>query len=291
MATIDVNWSRRGDGGALDLEIFKRKSWTGVSAHFVKIAAPVTYDFQLRSPLNYVALHDFYRVDGETRVDGLPRSTAKDLRNKLSYIPAGCEVEGWTKIEKPASIIIVMLGPSVAGPPTVDLAKLSPRTDFDDPMLRSLMVRFQAILDDASLDTPGYAETLAELLAHELARTTGTPKPSTSTQAGLSTSQIQLVTEYMDSHLSEKTSISELAALVDLTRFHFIRAFKQSAGVPPHQFMIRRRVDRAKEMLSEEEASIAEIAERTGFGSPVQMTRAFRRMIGTTPSAFRRNDC
>ena len=79
------------------------------------------------------------------------------------------------------------------------------------------------------------------------------------------------------------------AKLVGLTRFHFIRAFKQAAGVPPHQFMIRRRVDRAQELLAERNTSIAEVADRTGFGSSIQMTRAFRRVIGTTPSAVRRS--
>ncbi|MBX9826337.1 MAG: helix-turn-helix transcriptional regulator, partial [Xanthobacteraceae bacterium] len=71
--------------------------------------------------------------------------------------------------------------------------------------------------------------------------------------------------------------------------FHFIRSFKQAAGIPPHQFMIRLRVDRAKEMLAEGDLSIAEVASQTGFGSPIQLTRAFRRVVGTTPSAFRRD--
>ena len=84
-------------------------------------------------------------------------------------------------------------------------------------------------------------------------------------------------------------TISELASLLDLTRFHFIRAFKQAAGLPPHQFLIRRRIDRAKDMLADSRSSIAEIAERSGFGSPIQLTRAFRRVLGTTPSAMRRD--
>jgi AraC family transcriptional regulator len=53
--------------------------------------------------------------------------------------------------------------------------------------------------------------------------------------------------------------------------------------------MIRLRVDRAKEMLAEGDLSIAEVASQTGFGSPIQLTRAFRRVVGTTPSAFRRD--
>jgi AraC family transcriptional regulator len=53
--------------------------------------------------------------------------------------------------------------------------------------------------------------------------------------------------------------------------------------------MIRRRVERAKELLAERQSSVGEIADRTGFGSPILMNRAFRRVLGTTPSALRRS--
>jgi AraC family transcriptional regulator len=93
----------------------------------------------------------------------------------------------------------------------------------------------------------------------------------------------------MESHLDEKTTIAELAKLVDLTRFHFIRSFKQAVGVPPHQFMIYRRVERAKEMLTGRSHSIADVAAQTGFNSSIQLSRAFRRVLGVTPSEFRRS--
>lgn len=289
----DLDLSRFPGGGAIDLDVFRRKSWPGVTAHFVRIAAPVTYGFKLKSTSNYVALHDLYRVDGETVVQGLPPSRTKDLRGKLAFIPAGCDVEGWTKIEKAASIVIVMTDNKASGR-LPDLTGLAPRIDFDDQPLRLLMLRFQAILDDPSLDVPGYAETLAELLTFELTRTAGrapaSPLEAQSTSCGLTSSQLRLVSEYMDRHLNEKITVSELAALVDLTRFHFIRAFKQAAGMPPLQFVIRRRIERARELLVEGGTSVAEVAGRSGFGSPIQMTRAFRRIVGTTPSAIRRGN-
>jgi AraC family transcriptional regulator len=287
----DLDLSRFPGGGAIDLDVFKRKSWPGVTAHFVRIAAPVTYGFKLKSTSNYVALHDLYRVDGETIARGLPPSLSKDLRGKLAFIPAGCDVEGWTKIEKAASIVVVMIDGN-ASKRLPDLTALAPRLDFDDQTLRFLMLRFQAILDDPSLDVPGYAETLAELVMFELTRTTrrapASPPEPQSTSCGLTTSQLGLVSEYIDRHLNEKITVSELAALVDLTRFHFIRSFKQSTGMPPLQFVIRRRIERARELLAEGGTSVAEVADRSGFGSSVQMTRAFRRVVGTTPSAIRR---
>jgi AraC family transcriptional regulator len=290
MSIGNVQWTKREDGSAVDLEVLKRKSWPGITAHFVRIPAPVTYEFKLTSPAHYVALHDLYRVDGETRVAGLPPSHSKDLRNKLAYIPAGCEASGWTKIDKPATIVIVTVDPASSSRMSVDLAKLPPRIDFDDRMLRWVLLRFRALLDEPSFDVPGYAETLAEMMAFDLQRAITKSSHSHEAVPGLSAHQLQLVTEYMDNHLTEKTTVSELASVLDLTRYHFIRSFKKTAGVPPHQFMIRRRVDRAIELLSARTTSIAEVADQTGFGSSVQLSRAFRRVVGTTPSSFRRNN-
>jgi len=156
-------------------------------------------------------------------------------------------------------------------------------------MVRSSMLRLRALLTDPAHDAPGYAETLVVLLTFDLIRFASGTERRSADGSGLSANQIRLVTDYMESHLNEKTTISELAKLVDLTRFHFIRSFKQSVGVPPHQFMIQRRVERAKEMLAERNNSIADVAVRSGFNSSIQLSRAFRRVVGVTPSEFRRS--
>src|ERR1700743_1701476 len=125
MLDRSVLWTRR-DGGAVDLDIFKRKSWPGVAAQFVRISGPVTYEFKISSSLSYLALHDFYRIDGETRVDSLPPSRSQDLRGKLAVVPADCTCEGWTQIEKPASINILLLDDLPSCRRQIDLKQLLP---------------------------------------------------------------------------------------------------------------------------------------------------------------------
>jgi AraC family transcriptional regulator len=281
--------ANRHSGGAIDIEVSKRKSWPGVAVEYVRVSAPSAFNFKAGRSSNHIVLYDLYRTDGDTAASDLPRNFAKDLRNKMTYAPAGCELEGWCKIEKCGGIETVAIEPEDGNETPADLMQLPPRLEFEDRMLRWVMLRFRALLDDPSLDTPGYAETLAEVLAFDLRRVAGRLREAPLQSAGLSASQIETVTEYIDSHLAEKTSVAELASLLDLTRFHFIRSFKRTTGVPPHQFMIRRRVDRAMEMLTGQNHSIADVAARTGFGSPIQLTRAFRRVVGTTPSDFRRS--
>jgi AraC family transcriptional regulator len=281
------------DGEFVDLDAFKRKSWPGVTALFARIAAPVTYQFKFRSNSNCIILRELYRLDGETAVPGVERNSSKDLRGKLGYYPAGCDVEGWARIEKPASLTIVRVDSDGASRFPLHPADLPPRVDFDDPTVRHLMLRFQALLDDPSLDIPGYAETLAELLIFEVTRAlrrTSLNGSEGGAQRGLAARQLRAVIDYVHDHLDEKITVSELAALVHFNRYHFMRAFKHAMGISPLQYVIRQRVERATALLNESGASITEVAVRTGFGSPVQMTRSFRRVVGTTPSAIRRGE-
>jgi AraC family transcriptional regulator len=232
---------------------------------------------------------DVYRADGETVSSEARRSTLKDLRNKLTFSPVECDVGGWCKIEKSATVTSIGFHLPDEGATSVDLTQLPPRIEFEDQMLRWSMLRLHTILTDPVHDTAGYAETVVELLSFDLIRIASGAQRRSPDGSGLSASQIRLVIDYMESHLDEKTTIAELAKLVDLTRFHFIRSFKQSVGVPPHQFMIQRRVERAKEMLTGRSHSIADVAAQTGFNSSIQLSRAFRRVVGVTPSEFRRS--
>jgi AraC family transcriptional regulator len=283
-----VEFTKHGNGGAIDLDNLKRKSWPTVAAHYIRIPAPTAYDFKLTKSSNYFALHDLYRADGQTAVVGLPRSHSKDLRNKITFLPAGCDVEGWSQIAKPASIVAVYIDQTAEDKEPIDLSRIAPQLGLEDHMLRSALSRFQLMLHDPTLDTPGYAETLAMLMAYEMARLGSRQRQPLAHKGGLTARQVRLVVDYIENHLTEKTTISELAALLDLTRFHFIRAFKQVVGMPPHKFMVLRRIDRAKELLERGDISVTEVASQAGFNSITQLTKAFRRVVGTTPSAFRR---
>jgi AraC family transcriptional regulator len=285
--TGQITRTKRLVGGAIDVAETKRKSWPGFAAEYVHIAAPTDYDFRTTGAVCHVCLINLYRSDGETLAPGAPHSFAKDLRNKLTFAPPDCSVSGWSKIEKFGTVTSIAIHQD-EHVQWNDLAQLPPRIEFEDQMLRWVMLRLNALLTDPAHDTPGYAETLAEMLSFDLTRIASGAERKSPDCCGLSPGQVRLVTDYMESHLNEKTTISELAKLVDLTRFHFIRSFKQSVGVPPHQFMIQRRVERAKEMLAERSNSIADVAAGSGFNSSIQLSRAFRRVVGVTPSEFRR---
>ena len=285
-----IERTARSSGGPIDFDLLKRRSWPGVSAECVRIEPPAEYDFRLKVSSNFLMLLDLQRTDGETAVSGAPRTHRRNLRHRMSYVPRDCEVSGWSRLIKPASFTAVYFDPQLLAEDRCDLSQLPPAIEFEDHMLRTAMLQFDAILKNPALDLPGYAETLAILLAYELTRMRTQQKASAPAQGGLPQRQVRTVMEYVEAHLADKTSVAELAALLDLSRFHFIRAFKKTVGKSPHKFILHRRIERARELLTDNDLSIGEIAERTGFNGPAQLTRVFRQIVGTTPTDFRRAD-
>ena len=104
---------------------------------------------------------------------------------------------------------------------------------------------------------------------------------------GLTPASIRRVRDYIDSHLTENITIETLATMVGLSVYYFARAFKQSIGMPPHEFILRRRVERADQMLHRTELPLSEIAAAAGFSDQSHLARHFRRQTGMTPSAAR----
>jgi AraC family transcriptional regulator len=106
-------------------------------------------------------------------------------------------------------------------------------------------------------------------------------------QGGLAGWQLRRVMEAMNEHAHHDLTLEELAALVGLSAKHFARAFRQSTGFPPHRWLIERRIERAKNLLSTGDLGLAEIALACGFADQSHFTAAFRRGTGVTPGSFR----
>ena len=97
-----------------------------------------------------------------------------------------------------------------------------------------------------------YVEALGIALAHELARMNdGGASPDEDLRGGLPGWQQNKLMQYVEEHLAEEVSLASLAGLVQLSPYHFSRAFKQSFGVPPHRYLTDRRIERAKSLLAQ----------------------------------------
>lgn len=107
-------------------------------------------------------------------------------------------------------------------------------------------------------------------------------------RGGLAPWQIRKVTHYVESHLDQPIRNDELAAIARLNTSHFGRAFRNSIGEPPHEYVIRRRVERAQGLMLSSDAPLSEIALNCGLADQAHLTRVFRRVVGESPRAWRR---
>jgi AraC family transcriptional regulator len=106
---------------------------------------------------------------------------------------------------------------------------------------------------------------------------------------GLAPWQLRRVSEFIDANLNSDISISQLARECGLSARYFARAFKKSAGAPPHQWLMKKRVDKAKELLQRVDWELTNIASTCGFVDQSHFTRVFSRFEGDSPGRWRRD--
>ena len=142
-----------------------------------------------------------------------------------------------------------------------------------------------------SADTPGTSRRVADftrLLAFFLVeKFTASVSEKPDYRGGLPIRQLRKVEDYLYEHLAAEISIGDLARQVDLSPFHFCRVFKQTTGMSPLQFVTRERIARAQQLMRETSRSLIEIGLEVGYSNPSHFAQVFRRVAGTTPTAFR----
>jgi AraC family transcriptional regulator len=164
-----------------------------------------------------------------------------------------------------------------------------PLDGLDHPRLRAAMWALDNELSAGGAGGPLVAESLANVLAVHLIRHVLAPRgPSRRQDGALPRERLRAVVEYIEEHLGASPSLEQMAAVARLSPYHFARQFKAATGSPPHQYVIARRVERAKHLLEGGgDFSLAQVAARAGFSDQSVFTHHFRRIVGVTPGQFR----
>jgi AraC family transcriptional regulator len=126
-------------------------------------------------------------------------------------------------------------------------------------------------------------ESTQERVGSAAARTQ--PQPI---RGGLAPWQQRALRAHIDSHLDGSIRNRDLAQLVNLSTYHFIRAFGESFGQSPHQYVLSKRMQRAQELMLSTSASLSQIAISCGLSDQAHLTRHFRKAVGESPGAWRR---
>jgi AraC family transcriptional regulator len=166
-----------------------------------------------------------------------------------------------------------------------------PPLDSEDlPYLRAAMGAVDAELTVGGVGGPLAAESLANVLAVHLIRHVLAPRRPTRQRDGrLPQGRLRTVVEYIEEHLDAGPSLEQMAAVARLSVYHFSRQFKAATGMPPYQYVLVRRVERAKQLLQAgTDLSMAEVAARAGFSDQSHFSQLFKRIVGVTPRQFRK---
>jgi AraC family transcriptional regulator len=268
-------------------------SWNGGRAEVVQATSRDRIEFGFRTPFHLlIAYEQGVRRDGETFVEGLPCSKLREIRRRLSFVPAGHQYREWHEARTPARIAYLYFDPAkmLASSDTRRMpTPFAPLLYFEDSVLWEWAMKAAALVDGGDADQR-YCEALGTVLAYELVRLNAEVRPASPLiRGGLAAWQQRIVTSYIEEHLADSISLAKLAQLARLSVYHFCRTFKKSFGVPPHRYHNIRRIERAKCLLARPACSVTEIGMMVGFSETSSFTTAFRKMTGSTPTAYRRS--
>jgi AraC family transcriptional regulator len=134
-----------------------------------------------------------------------------------------------------------------------------------------------------------YVEALSLTLASYVYARYGREEPASSTDADVPTLPAERLIAFVDENLGGNIGLTRLAAIAGYSPDHFARLFKRAFGLSPYQYVLQRRLERAKSMLRDNSHSIAEIAISCGFASQAHFHTTFKARTGVTPRAYRKN--
>jgi AraC-like DNA-binding protein len=161
-------------------------------------------------------------------------------------------------------------------------------TASEDPVLANLGQALAPALHNPSEASRLFIEQMIAAIGTHLVQRYGGRLAPTDRKLRLSRAHERIARELLAENLTRGTMIAEVAQACNLSRGHFIRMFRETLGMTPHQWLIRERIQRARALLRETEIPLAEVAVACGFSDQSHFTRIFTSNIGTSPGAWRR---
>jgi AraC family transcriptional regulator len=166
---------------------------------------------------------------------------------------------------------------------------VSPRSGLHDHAVSEILHLLFAEVESGGASGTLYAESLAHALAVRFLFLGEYLPTRSSATAVLPQRKLRGIQDLIESRLDADLTLQELAAAIGYSRSHFLRMFRATTGMTPHRYVLKRRVERARQLLEQVGLSIAEVAMICGFSSQAHLTFAFRKEYGITPTEYRRH--
>lgn len=167
------------------------------------------------------------------------------------------------------------------------LFEIEERYGIRDPLIEQIGIAVCAEFFQPTGMGRIYVESLATTLAVHLRRNYSAARQNIAASAGLTPYKLRRVIEYIDANLDQSLSLGKVARVAGMSPYYFSRVMRKATGLAPHAHVALRRIERAKQLLSETKLPIIDIALRVGFSNHSHFSTQFRKTVGITPTAYR----
>jgi AraC family transcriptional regulator len=218
------------------------------------------------------------------------REVAGDLDIIPAHTPAAWETKqsGTTLVMRVPDELLRMVAIELEMDP--NNIEIADRFQLRDPFIEHIGWAIKADLESGGAGGRLYRESLGTALAARLLqRHSRRSLPMRDPQGGLSAWKLKQVISHIEDNLESELSLAEIAQVAGVSVSHLKTLFRRSTGTPVHQYILRRRVERAKLLLQDQNLSIAQIAFATGFAHQSHLARHMRKILGVTPAVARKD--
>jgi len=203
------------------------------------------------------------------------------------------DTEEWIRWTSPIEILTLELPENamraVAEDAGLNSIEIEATSQLEDRRVAALISAVEAEQAAGFLSGRLYMDAISQALATAITQLRGVlRRPLCSYNGGLAPAKLRRVTEYIQEKLDQDISATQLADTAGLSPAHFSQMFHRSTGYAPHQFVLRARIERAKQMLRTTEVQVIDIAISCGFQTPQHFARVFQRFCDATPTVYRR---
>lgn len=238
-----------------------------------------------------IVLHLHNAVTLERRYDGVWKSGLSSPGGLCINPKSAATTYKWTGSPVCAAIAIA---PSIFTTLTDEIGNRDPSLveiignfNFNDPAIEHICRNLVDEVKTAELGGPIFTELMGQALGILLLRKHSTLSVIRDLPLQkLTQTQISCIDAYIDAHLEKSMTLRELAASIGLSPSYFSKLFKYTMGIPPHQYVIKWRVEQAQHLLREGKMTIAEVAAKVGFTDQSHLTHHFKHLLGITPRAL-----
>lgn len=198
-----------------------------------------------------------------------------------------------TQIDREVPLVELFLEPAILNRVAcesvdADNIEIVPQWHIRDPLIQHMGLALKAELEASGADSRLYAESMATALSvHLLRRYSVRQQQIKNYTGGLPKYRLREAVNYINENLDHNLTLAEVAASVQMSPHYFASLFKQSTGLTPHQYVMKCRIDKAKQLLLKRELTLVEICQQVGFQSQSHFTRVFREHTKTTPKVYR----